>query len=67
MGSIGIKTIMGSVVHTGMRRGTVVRRRTRNREVRGSYPAAVAIAIYHRLNLLSYNIKVHLSNRYKWH
>ena len=26
----------------GMRRGTVVRRRTRNREVRGSYPAAVA-------------------------
>ena len=41
MGSIGIKTIMGSVVHTGMRRGTVVRRRTRNRVVRGSYPAAV--------------------------
>ena len=33
----------------GMRRGTVVRRRTRNRAVRGSYPAAVAIAIYHRL------------------
>ena len=41
----------------GMRRGTVVRRRTLNREVRGSYPPAVAIAIYHSLNLLTYNIK----------